>query len=292
MKFENAQDLYKFYLKGEAFYTSSDVAVDTEASVCLILRQKVILSPTCFMFIFEYSEHQRVHFETHLFAHYLFKGNFETPSVPGHWNQDTITEDTAVQRKYTPVFVDQPNRLVHFLIRIYRPNSQYPDGGKLTRFLDKLPIDSDISVHPFSPRVKLIQEQTIKVLSNVLDFSVLNIVAGGTGITPFVRYLLAPQSAKVSVNLLFCNRTLEEIVLRDCLDKIAERENTRVFHVATSDIVKNDLSVSYGKIDSGILIKSLVNSSEAVTLVCGPPGMCTHVMELLKLQKFDRVYKI
>ncbi|XP_952173.1 NADH-cytochrome b5 reductase, putative [Theileria annulata] len=238
----------------------------------LELVEKIKSSPTSFVFVFEYPEEIRDVVEVDIFSAFMFIGTHDTPSIPGTWNGIVLDEeDHQVKRKYTPIYIDVDKRLVHFLIRIYSPTDLYPDGGKFTRYLDKFLPTETITFMPLKQKYKLITDNTIKALGKRIEFDTLNIAAGGTGITPFIRLLNYYQDLPYDINLIYCNRSVEEIMLKGLFDKLASiNKRLKITYLASSGVPSEDLVIT--RITEEIVSKKFINTEKAVCLFCGPPG--------------------
>lgn len=116
-------------------------------------------------------------------------------------------------------------------------------------------------------------------------------LAGGTGITPFYQIL---QTANFnfdtpSFTLLFGNKTSQEILLKQELDKI-KNENQ----------IKLDLNYLIDKPEpgwmglTGYVNKEMIKkvfpgpNSDTLILICGPPVMCEKAKEILAELNYEK----
>jgi NAD(P)H-flavin reductase len=54
-------------------------------------------------------------------------------------------EEKATKRKYTPTSWNFEKGYFDLLIKIYHPTSTFPNGGKMTQFLHKLSLNTQVS---------------------------------------------------------------------------------------------------------------------------------------------------
>ncbi|CDR94129.1 hypothetical protein, conserved [Babesia bigemina] len=285
---DNAAALSERYLAGEGFQVPSPKNIDTTLQLPLTLVRRVPVSPTAAVFVLQYPLEFEEAFRSHVFAHYLFHGSHFEPSVKGCWNgkEAPVEEGNHVTRKYTPVFVDVDRREVHFLIRIYRCCPEYSDGGRLTRWLESVEPQGTILLNPWFTKYALGENGLIGLANgDPVEYKTLNIVAGGTGITPFVRFLIHNKEARVK--LLYCNKTLQEILLKPLLDQLRRRGNLEVRYLVTSEeaavvdsfIPTEEDDIVFGKL-SRKYIEGFFESEDSVTVSCGPPGMVMTVKKI------------
>merc|ERR1719231_1651314 len=120
-------------------------------------------------------------------------------SVPGEWNgrPDKEAGVDEIMRKYTPTTSDRDAvGHVDLVLKVYRRQGelgaipQCPDGGKMSQWLDTLPIGTDITVkgpvgiHEYLG-CGLFKDGAKKVTAKNIGLS------GGTGITPMLQIMKA-----------------------------------------------------------------------------------------------------
>ncbi|GBE60665.1 NADH-cytochrome b5 reductase [Babesia ovata] len=285
---DNVVALSERYLAGEGFHVPSPKNIDTKLQLPLTLVRSVPVSPTAAVFVLQYPQELEEEFRSHVFAHYVLHGRHFEPSVEGYWNgiKSPVEEDNHVARKYTPIFVDADRREVHFLIRIYRCCPDYVDGGRLTRWLECVDPQGQILLNPWFTKYSLGKDGFIGPANGEpVEHRTLNIVAGGTGITPFVRFLI--HNKKAHVKLLYCNKTLQEILLKPLIDQLRYRGNFEVRYLVTSEdpaVVDSftptkDDNIFFGKL-SRKYIEDFFEREDSVTISCGPPGMMMTVKKI------------
>ncbi|UKJ90484.2 NADH-cytochrome b5 reductase [Theileria orientalis] len=272
----------EIYLKKEKIGINLKNIVD-EYIYDLELVKKVKTSPTSFLFIFEYTEDIANIVEVDIFSAFVFIGTHQKPTLPGLWNNKPLEDQGGlVRRKYAPIYIDIDNRQIHFLIRIYHQTELYPDGGKLTRYLDDILITEQVNITGWRSKHKVINNNLIKSLATKVEFETLNLAAGGTGITPFVRLLNYYQDIPVDINLVYCNRSVEEIMLKQLIDKFADINKRLKVTYLVSKKERECQGVIEGRISEEIVEAKLVNTERALCLFCGPPGFNDLMFEILQ----------
>jgi len=197
-----------------------------------------------------------------------------------------------VLRAYTPFAVGLG--YVDFVIKVYFANvhPRFPEGGKLTQFLDKMAIGDTISVKgplgeyifnvgspssipkPLNPASPL--TFTFTPSGQLSTFDALGFIAGGSGITPVlqtVNALLADPAAKdVPIRILYANRTDSDILCQQNLNEIDALANVSVWY--TLDVPPEDWAFSKGFIDEAMCRDHLPTpGSRTYVFCCGPPPM-------------------
>jgi len=139
---------------------------------------------------------------------------------------------------------DKRHPQAHFelLIKIYRRHGGMP-GGKLTQYLDTLTPDSKTALRVLGPtgHVLYLGGGYFNIHGVGVRVQRINLIGGGTGITPLWQLLrailCAPASDKdaagVQLSLVYANKTTEDILMREEIDKLAAAypHRLRVVHV-------------------------------------------------------------
>ncbi|UCC80800.1 MAG: cytochrome-b5 reductase [Candidatus Zixiibacteriota bacterium] len=103
----------------------------------------------------------------------------------------------------------------------------------------------------------------------------IGMVAGGTGITPMISMVRSILSRKLDVEvfLLFANKTIDDIILKEEFDKYAEKyDNFDLYYVL--DKGPEGWPMGEGRITKDLMNEKLFGpSDDTVIFVCGPPMM-------------------
>lgn len=110
---------------------------------------------------------------------------------------------------------------------------------------------------------------------------VIGMVAGGTGITPMLqvaRQILENPDDLTEVNLIFANKSEDDIMCRDTLDALQFRHpNFKVYYFVDKATSPNwNGGVGYVNLDAAKRYLPSPNTNSMI-LVCGPGGMMKHV---------------
>ena len=212
--------------------------------------------------------------------------------IPGKWNNKPdpsyiglLATNPAlgglVERKYTPITGDDCRGFTDLVVKIYRrgEHESYPDGGKVSQYLDSLKIGDTLTVcgpvGAFTYHGSGIFSHGSTVLprkKNIL------FIAGGTGITPFfqiIKAILNDSRDTTRMFLLYANRTEEDILLRTQLEEYSIQYPKRLFLWYTIDrpIQPQKWSYSVGYVNNDIIKEHFPQyNPDFVALLCGPPG--------------------
>ena len=110
----------------------------------------------------------------------------------------------------------------------------------------------------------------------------LVLIAGGIGITPLmsITHYIDEAQPDVRVALVYCARTPSELLFRDKLAAIGDRnKNIRCLFTVTRP-ADEAWSGRVGRIDAGMLSEARLDL-EALFYICGPPPMIVDMIALL-----------
>jgi cytochrome-b5 reductase len=192
---------------------------------------------------------------------------------------------SLVVRPYTPVTSDEDLGHMDLVIKVYPANvhPKFPDGGKLTQYLEALAIGDTIDVRGPSGLLEYVGrgEFNIKPEKKLdpkqVKAKLVSMIAGGTGLTPMLQLIRAvfrdPEDT-TCLRLLLANQTEEDILIRQELEQI-EKENPDRFKIwYTVDRPAPGWTYSSGFINADMIEKALFPPSpDNLVLLCGPPPM-------------------
>jgi ferredoxin-NADP reductase len=89
-----------------------------------------------------------------------------------------------ISKKYTPISKVNDKGKVEFVIKIYRPNEEFPAGGKFTPSFEKIEPGQRIKME--GPKGLLIYKGfgNFIIKKKPVKKTKIGLIAGGTGITP------------------------------------------------------------------------------------------------------------
>ena len=118
----------------------------------------------------------------------------------------------------------------------------------------------------------------------VLDQSYKDItfLIGGIGITPVVSIVeyIVDRDLDIRVNLLYSNRSIEEIAFKDRFDSFKKRDNINVIYTVTDGSAKES-GYYNGRIDKSLVEREVSNIKESLSYIFGPPKMVAAMKDLL-----------
>lgn len=117
---------------------------------------------------------------------------------------------------------------MEILIKIYRADRHplFPDGGKLTPYLELLQAGALINID--GPHGKFSYSRGFVNIVGEEPFAVkkLVMVAGGSGIAPIynvINEIVRDKEDPVEIVVLCCHKTVEDILLKEELEKLRGR---------------------------------------------------------------------
>ena len=145
-------------------------------------------------------------------------------------------------RPYSPVSPIAQRGSMDFVIKCYPKTEEFPNGGIMGQYIEKKEVGDTIRMRANLGRITYKGNYTWykkKEDEYLVNKKKLGFIAGGSGITPIYRVIDALYRAKdteVTVNLLFTNKTEDDMLLREELDAInADKSmpNFKVTHTLT-----------------------------------------------------------
>ncbi|XP_037378646.1 NADH-cytochrome b5 reductase 2 isoform X1 [Talpa occidentalis] len=193
--------------------------------------------------------------------------------------------DTLVIRAYTPVSSDNDRGFVDLIIKIYFKNvhPKYPEGGKMSQYLDNMKIGDTILFQGPVGRLLYHEPGKLSIKPNKMSqpeiklVKHLGMIAGGTGITPMlqlIRHITRNPRDSTKMSLIFANQTEEDILVRKELEEVSRTHPHQFRLWYTLDRPPADWSYSSGFITTNMIKEHLPPPEKStLILVCGPPPM-------------------
>ncbi|XP_074482364.1 NADH-cytochrome b5 reductase 3 [Sebastes fasciatus] len=190
-----------------------------------------------------------------------------------------------VVRPYTPVSSDDDKGFVDLVVKIYFKdvNPKFPEGGKMSQYLESLRINDTIDFRGPSGLLVYKGKGVFEIQADKKSSAEtktakhVGMIAGGTGITPMLQLITDvmkdPQDQTVCY-LLFANQTEKDILLRPELEEIQVNHPDRFKLWFTLDRAPEDWEYSQGFISEDMVREHLPPpSDDSLILMCGPPPM-------------------
>ncbi|XP_053575056.1 NADH-cytochrome b5 reductase 3 [Bombina bombina] len=199
-------------------------------------------------------------------------------------------DGNLVVRPYTPVSSDDDKGFVDLVVKIYFKgiHPKFPDGGKMSQYLEGLKIGDTIDFRGPSGLLVYKGRGTFEIRPDKKSQPVtkkvknLGMIAGGTGITPMlqlIRDIVKDKDDETTCYLLFANQTEKDILLRDELEEIQTSNSSRFKLWYTLDKAPEEWNYSQGFVNEDMIKSSLPPPGDDVlVLMCGPPPMIQYAI--------------
>ncbi|KAJ1324312.1 nitrate reductase (NAD(P)H) [Microdochium nivale] len=261
--------------------------LDPATSMTLPLVKKTLISPNVYRFTFE--------LPTPTTVVGLPTGQHVaiTATIPASEDgSDGATE--TVTRSYTPVSNNSDLGILELVIKIY------PDGKLTGKYLAHLKVGDEVSFR--GPKGAMRFRTGRRTTPRPPQ---LGMVAGGTGITPMfqlIRAVCEDPRDTTQISLIYANRSVGDILLRDELDTYARRypDNLRVYYVVSTAPEDGGSSGEWkgglGYVTKEMMAERLApavaaedaGGDKSRVMLCGPPGMVNVAKDALVELGFEK----
>lgn len=224
---------------------------------------------------------------------FVFMPNHNQEYYHNHVENHEFLSD--LERAYTPVHIED-NRM-DLVIKKYKKDAEngFPDGGKSSQYLCNLKENELVNITAFDNCPFKLSEGKLVKHGKSYSFNNLLLIAGGSGITPFIRLLDEFISDRnrckkgLKICLLYFIRDEADIIMKEKLDTIKSR-NPDLFNVVyykASDSVRINKEVLLENFD-------FKKSDSSLSIVCGPPSLLYDASKVLSELHFpkDRLIKL
>ncbi|KAM8939173.1 NADH-cytochrome b5 reductase 2 [Pelodytes ibericus] len=192
---------------------------------------------------------------------------------------------SLVVRAYTPVSSDEVRGYVDLVVKVYykNVNPKFPDGGKMSQYLDSLKIGDTIDFRGpngllvYKGKGKFAIRADKKSEAQLKSTKHIGMLAGGTGITPMlqlIRHITQDPDDHTKCSLIFANQTEEDILLRPELEAVAKSHPDQFKLWFTLDRPPKGWKYGSGFVTADMIKAHLPSPSDnGLVLMCGPPPM-------------------
>ena len=204
-----------------------------------------------------------------------------------------------VMRAYSPMTDDSTVGHVDLLVKVYFKgvHPKFPEGGMMSQHLDSMKIGDTIDVKGPVGEFVYYGHGNFTWHGKARTCKQISMIAGGTGLTPCYQVLsavLRDPTDETKVRLLYANKSPEDILAREILEKLAAENPDRFTLNFTVDAVGNekDWQGHVGFV-SPDMAKATLFKAEAGTIcaMCGPPVMlekaCHPALQQMGYEKTD-----
>ncbi|KAI0675969.1 hypothetical protein C8Q78DRAFT_360877 [Trametes maxima] len=195
-------------------------------------------------------------------------------------------KDQAVLRSYTPVrpvLSREEDGTFDLLVKTYLPpdGEVFSPGGTISNYLDCMEEGEDIDIRGPSGGIRYLGRGDFEIEGKSRHFDKINLVAGGSGLTPhwqLIHAILSDPKDHTLVTLIDSNKTYDDIWMRDSLEKYSNEhpEQFKVWHVLTSP--PKGWKYSHGRLNKALMEQHFWPFGAGVaTFLCGPTGLVDEV---------------
>ncbi|BFZ57355.1 hypothetical protein PYCC9005_004407 [Savitreella phatthalungensis] len=199
--------------------------------------------------------------------------------------------DKMVFRSYTPtrpIMPEEEDGTFDLVIKTYFP-SERDAGGTLSNVLDCLKIGEKCDVRGPTGEIAYKGDGVFDVEGTERRFDTVNLVAGGTGVTPhyqLVCRILKSRNDETKINMLYANRSEDGILLREELEELAEKhEQFTLTHVLSKPGKKWQGETGHAGPEQ--FNKYFAKDDSSACFLCGPPPLVKSAHESLVKMGFE-----
>lgn len=201
----------------------------------------------------------------------------------------TINKE-EITRKYTPITDVLHKSYVDFVIKIYRKNPpKFPRGGLMSQYLEQLNVGDKLYMQGPLGKLQYKGFGYFDILRREFTFAKTDIgyIAGGTGITPCYHVLQSAlrNNDKTKHKMIFGNKTVDDILLKDELEEIEQNNSDRFELHFTVDIKppqEKNWTQGVGFVTKEMITENLpAPGNNTLILYCGPPVFTDLMKKLL-----------
>lgn len=230
---------------------------------------------------------------TRIFRFGLPEGKTTGLPVGQHLRIHANVNGKDIFRHYTPISTNKDEGFVDVLIKVYHPNSQHPEGGQLSQYMDKLALNEKLEISAPHGRIEYLDDGDFKINPLIknkrpdLFKGIENVclIAVGTGITPMWQMLeaiLSNSTDKKKIYLVYGNRHEEDILLRKQIEEKVLDFPDRLAVFFTLSQPSASWKGFSGRINQDLLAKVLPSAGQnTLTFTCGLPVMNKQTKEFL-----------
>ncbi|XP_007484329.1 cytochrome b5 reductase 4 isoform X1 [Monodelphis domestica] len=225
--------------------------------------------------------------DTKLYCLMLPPGTHLQVPIGQHVYLKQTVAGTEIVKPYTPVLdslyldLQEPihphNKYIYFMMKIYHT-------GLFTPHFDCLQIGDGVSLSSPEGNFKKSQLQELEELF---------LLAAGTGFTPMVKilnYALTNITSLRKVKLMFFNKTEGDILWRNQLEQLADKEKRFEVEFILSEPT-SEWTGKQGRISLPLLsgfVKRSIENSRVLVCICGPEPFTEQGIRLLKDLNFSK----
>ena len=238
------------------------LALNPKVKIAFKLQNKIVLSKDSFMLDFALPTPKHV---------------LGLPTGKHMFFSAKINGETVV-RRYTPISSNYDVGCVKFVIKAYPPIERFPEGGKMSQYLDSLQIGDSLDFRGPVGEFEYDAHGKFTIEGESCFATKFNMIAGGTGITPVMQIaaeILRNTQDMTQCSVVFACREEGDLLMRSTLDEWADKFPHKFkINYILSDSWSKDWKFSTGFVDRPLFEENLhAPGDDVYNLMCGPPIM-------------------
>jgi len=198
--------------------------------------------------------------------------------------KDKIKEED-ISRKYTPISPPELAGSFDMLIKLYNKTEKYPEGGEMSELFDKMQPGDQVGVSGPTGRTIYWGNGEFSLEKHKTKVDHIGFVIGGSGITPayqIMKKLYNNKDDPTRAYLLYANKTEEDILLKEELDRMAEDSRFKVYYTVDKASSK-DWTGFEGYVTKEMMKKVFPDPSDKILMTfCGNKYMKKLVFDLFE----------
>ncbi|KZT22954.1 molybdopterin binding oxidoreductase [Neolentinus lepideus HHB14362 ss-1] len=194
--------------------------------------------------------------------------------------------DQMVTRPYTPtrpILASEDDGTFELVVKTYFPDEKgkFPPGGTIGNYLDCIKIGEQIDAKGPMGEIVYLGKGKFTVDGKEFNFSKINLLAGGSGITPhyqLIHAIVEDESDDTRLKLINCNNSEDDMLLYKELNGLVEKSKGQfemwnvLSHPKDEDEWKKH--GGSGHFDEKIMKENMFEpAGNTAVFVCGPPGL-------------------
>lgn len=207
----------------------------------------------------------------------------------GHFKFHYQIDGQTVTKPYTPISLVNEKGSATFVIKVYRPCEEFPNGGQGTLHLENnLKVGDYLTVEGPIGKVRYYGNNNFALLKKALAHpkKKVGLIAGGSGLTPVLSIMAAAVLSKddMDINFVYCNKTKNDILCKDLIDSY-QGERCKINYTLTrhNDEQDGEWTGLRGRISSQLFTElgMPAPADDVFIFYCGPKGMNDTVRAIL-----------
>jgi len=188
-------------------------------------------------------------------------------------------ENRLCMRSYTPITGNEVDGYFDLIVKVYKPDPNFAEGGKMSQFLDQLSIGQSVDVKGPLGHIEYISNGNFVIHRKPFKVKNVLMLAGGTGITPMfqiMKAIMEDENDETNIYMIDANNSEKDIILYNELQQLSE-QNPRQCRIWHTILTPDDPETwCY---DTGYVTAEMVRdhfprpSSQSLVFMCGPSAM-------------------